>query len=194
MDNLRKHFEQHGIEPRTHGNTHRRPHNALHFADVKRCVEFISAFVQDFGIPHPAPLRGRADTPPVFLPAYLTYKAVHAKYLAMCESGGYKTNLMSSMRAIWHQCLPSIKFMTPRTDVCSTCEALRQKVTTAFGEIEKLQASKDLADQVNTAQREREHYKQATLDAKAELGSGVAIKRKVHYMFDFAQNVFLPNT
>eukprot|EP00117_Sycon_ciliatum_P049536 scpid43066/ scgid1282/ len=76
-----------GLVPRDHGNTGRRPHNALLYANVKRCVQFINNHAEVNGIPHPAPLRGRDDAPPVFLPATQTYKSVHALYKESCAAG-----------------------------------------------------------------------------------------------------------
>ena len=75
----------------------------------------------------------------------------------------------ASMRSIWHQCLPHIKFMTPRTDVCDCCEKLLWKVSSAVGEEEKLMACNNLTAHVHAAQKEREYYRQKTKEAAAGL-------------------------
>ena len=95
--------------------------------------------------------------------------------------------------------------MTPRTDVCDRCERLRQAVQQAVSEEEKLATCDALAHHVHGAQRERENYITVAKDAKAELDAFPALEppphrpcsvdlRKVHYTFDFAQNVSLPHT
>eukprot|EP00117_Sycon_ciliatum_P015516 scpid43064/ scgid15324/ len=85
--------------------------------------------------------------------------------------------------------------MTPRTDVCSTCEQLRRAVMSAASEADKLKACDTLSSHITHAQAERQYYKQKTLDARAEMEQPTGEQRKcVHYTFGFAQNVFLPQT
>ena len=200
--NLLKHLEENGPVPREHGNRTRRPHNALTFPVVKACVQFIKNHADEFGIPHPAPLHGRATDPPVFLPASHNFKTVHVKYVASCADirpVGY-----SSFRGIWHQCLPNIKFMTPRTDVCDNCERLRQAVVSARTEEEKTEACRCFSEHIKAAQVEREYYKQCSVAANGELVAKQAHYHPpymacsqdlfdVHYTFDFAQMVQLPH-
>ena len=170
LRNLRKHLDQHGVSVRTHGNAGRRPHNSLFYTDVERVVEFIHHHAEIFGIPHPAPLHGRDGLPPVFLPASQTYKHIHSEYVAVCKHENWKAVGETSFRDIWHRCLPQIKFMTACMDVCSTCEALRRKILNAVGEAKKLEACQHLADHISEAQRERDLYKQRTVDARGRVG------------------------
>ena len=77
MKNLLKHFEKNGAVPRVHCNSVRKPHNALSFSVVEFVVKFINTHAIIFGLPHPAPLRGRDGTPPpVYLPARQNFKTV----------------------------------------------------------------------------------------------------------------------
>ena len=201
LKNLRKHLHEHGVTARVHGNRGRRPPNALEFADVKNCLDFIKRHADVYGIPHPAPLRGRDDVPPVFLPAHQTYKEVHAEFVALCKSEGWRAIAESTFHSIWHQCLPHIRFMTPRMDVCAVCEDLPRKVVSAAGEADKLTACRNLEEHITEAQKERELYKQRAVDAKTEYDDYVAAGSvevspltKQKYTFDFAQNVSLPHT
>ena len=96
--------------------------------------------------------------------------------------------------------------MTPRLDVCSRCERLRGAVVAAVGEEAKLEACRNLTDHVHDAQTERDFYKQTTINARTELQAVPSMPSDsidppdyshlshVHYTFNFAQNVFLPNT
>lgn len=205
FENLQKHLAQHGLVPRVHGNKGRKPKHAFTFPIVENVVKFVKHHAEVFGLPHPAPLHGRDGMPPVFLPASQNFKSVHRMYVAACQPLEMKAVGISSFRAIWHHCLPHIRFMTPRTDVCNRCELLRRDVVAAVGEDEKLAASAALTDHVLGAQREREMYKQRTLEAQAELKDFAmaapppvrpcsAPLTRVHYTFDFAQNVSLPYT
>ena len=64
LRNLKKHVVEHGAVPRVHGNRGRRPHNYLPFPAVEHCASFIKSYSEEFGLPHPAPLHGRAEMPP----------------------------------------------------------------------------------------------------------------------------------
>ena len=140
LKRYRSHLEKNGLVPLVHGNTGKRPHNVLEFVVVKYCVEYITRHAEVFGIPHPAPLRGRDDTPPIFLPASQTYKSVHADFCDCCHKEGKKFVSLSTFRSIWHQTLPHIKFMTARMDVCPVCEDLRRNVMAAGSEEQKTTA------------------------------------------------------
>ena len=63
-----------------------------------------------FWSPHPAPLHGRAEMPPVYLPASKTYKSVHAEYVAACQNMRRRAAGISVFRSIWRSCFPHIKF------------------------------------------------------------------------------------
>ena len=84
LDNLKEHLDKHGACPRVHGNTGRTPSHAINYEDVKCCIAFLNSHAQKFGIPHPAPLHGGDDRPPIFLPAYQTRKSIHEVYRKCC--------------------------------------------------------------------------------------------------------------
>ena len=203
--NILKHLETVGPTPRVHGNSGRRPHHALTFPVVEHLVVFLKRYAEMYGIPHPAPLRGRDGVPPVFLPAQKTYKDIHKDYVEACTQTDTRAVAMTSFRTIWNQCLPHIKLMSVRSDVCDKCEVLRRIVSTAGSEEASLTACTALADHIHDAQREREYYHEKTLDAKAELSDFALLEPppvqpcsrnlcKPHYTFDFAQNILLPHT
>ena len=204
MRSLKRHLAENGAVPRVHGNRGRRPHNALLFPDVEHCAAFIKRYSEDFGLPHPAPLHGRAEMPPVYLPASKTYKSVHAEYVAACQNMHRRAAGISVFRSIWRSCFPHIKFMTARTDVCLKCEQLRQSVMGALDDDAKLAALGDFTAHVHQSERERECYNAATRAAHAELQEHHPLiappyppcsqpLKAMHYTFDFAQQVTLPH-
>ena len=91
----------------------RRPHNALLFPDVEHCAAFIKSCSEEFGLPHPAPLHGRAEMPPVYLPASKTNKSVHAEYVAACQTMHRRAAGISVFRSIWRSCFPHINLLNP---------------------------------------------------------------------------------
>ena len=105
---------------------------------VMTVIQCIHMHTEKFGIPHPAPLRGRATSPPVFLPAYQNFLSVHVMYMESCTEGNVNAVGYDSFRSIWHACVPNIKFMTPRTEVCESCKILRRNVVSAACDVDKL--------------------------------------------------------
>lgn len=204
LRNIVAHLSEHGAIPRVHGNTRRLPHNALRYPEIFFCVTFVKNYAERYGIPHPAPLYGRAGDPPIFLPASQNFKTVHAQYVASCIEANIRSMGISSFRSVWHRCLPNIRFMTPRTDVCDKCERLRMKVTSAISDEQKAQALSSFSNHLQHAQRERDYYQQCTAAAFEELNaSPIAAPPhcpcsrdlvKVHYTFDFAQMLQLPHS
>ena len=152
--NLCTHLEENGPIPRVHGNSGRKPHHALRFEQVRFAVQFVHNHAQRYGIPHPAPLRGRAEDPPVFLPASQNFKAVHKLYVASCQEVNIRSMAITAFRSVWHQCLPSVRFMTPRTDVCDRCERFRRQVASAVSEEEKTAALGAFSNHLQHAQKE----------------------------------------
>eukprot|EP00117_Sycon_ciliatum_P016132 scpid69560/ scgid15699/ len=204
LKRISQHVYKNGAVPRRNGNSGRRPANAFKFEEVKYAVTFINAHSNKHGIPHPAPLHGRAGVPPVFLPASQTYKSVHKDYVAAGNLAGVRVMGESSFRSVWHQCTPHIVFMTPRTDVYDLCEVLRRGVMTSLTEQDKLAACTLLSNHIATAQRERDHYRKLTQTASDQLKAiqplpsapqqpCSTLALKTHYTFDFAQNVCIPH-
>ena len=66
-------------------------------------------------------------------------------------------------------CVPWIRFMTPRTDVCNRCELHRQAVKNATNEYEKQESLKRFSEHLESAQLERKLYREATDKATKEL-------------------------
>ena len=206
LENLRKHLNQHGPVPRVHKNRGKKPKHALMFPMVQDAVTFLKAYAERFGIPHPAPLHGRTGTPPAYLHAGCTMLSIHKEYVTSCQEAERAVVGYDSFRGIWHQCLPHIKIMTPRTDVCEKCEDYRRQVVAAVSEAAKVNACEALTAHVHGAQVERDNYRAKTVEARQELDAlGDELRMPpcapcsqalacVHYTFDFAQNVGLPQS
>ena len=91
----------------------------------------------------------------------------------------------------WHQCLPHILFMTPRTDVCHYCEGYRIEIQHAFTESKKENLLHRFKTHLEDAQKERDAYL-AAIEQSKHANSTSEQPDYVHYTFDFAQQVFLP--
>ncbi|XP_070545908.1 uncharacterized protein [Ptychodera flava] len=202
--NLKKHYVEHGVVPRRHGNKGKRPPNAFSFETLRKAVQFIQSFAQSNGIPMAAAPSGRDSHPPVYLPASSRKEDIHMSYKQTCEAEGDQYVGLTLFKNLWRECVPHIKILTPRTDICPKCEHFRQKVSHARTEVEKVEAVTEFSRHLETAKQKREFYLNCTKQAKEELDNQVANDcengdpcsvnlHKVHYTFDFAQSILIPH-
>ena len=188
---LRKHIGESGPVPRQHGNKGRKAYNAYPFDVILNAVGFIKNYALVFGLPQPAASRGRANAAPTYLPANQNHTIVHQKYREACCEKHEKYMEYRSFLDTWHQCLPQIVFMTPRSDVCKRCEDYRSSVQEAVTEDEKKQKLAEFSQHLEDAQKERDAYLAAIEKAKVSR-SPTGDQKFSHLTFDFAQQVFLP--
>ena len=120
------------------------------------------------GVPQPAAPLGRSDAPPVYLPASQNFKIVHAQYVIACITNTSRHIGYSVFKSVWHQCMPHVKFMTPRTDVCVVCKEMRYCVQSALIEDKKVAATSQFRVHIENAQDKHEYFKNKTISAKEE--------------------------
>ena len=73
---LKKHLLDHGIAPHVHGNKGKKPTHAHTYDDILSALAFIHQYAKVHGLPQPAPPKGRAGHPLLYLPASLNKKSV----------------------------------------------------------------------------------------------------------------------
>ena len=170
LQNLRKHLQENGPVPWQHGLVGRIPATTYRYEVVSDAVHFIRSYAEVFGIPQPAARSGRAKNPPIYLPASQNYTIVHAKYVEACLSKEPHMRFLKykSFIQLWQRCLPDIVFMTPRSDVCSTCEAFRIQIRDAVSEVDKVTAATDFASHIELAQQERDYYLDSMKKAESQ--------------------------
>lgn len=203
LKNLQKHMKTNGITPRVHGNVGKRPKHALEFETVKFAVQFILNFASQNGLPQPAAVNRKDSEPPIFLPASTTKKSVHNLYVESCEETSIRAMKLTSFQDVWISCCSHVQIPTPRTDVCYTCEVLKDGVYAAVSETDKLRASDCLSQHITQAQLEHEAYVSSVKRSREEISqygnrpAGVLSPcsqdiNSMHYTIDFAQQVSLP--
>lgn len=192
---LRKHILEFGPVPREHGSKGRKAYNAYPYDVVSKAITFIKNYASVFGLPQPAALRGRANQAPTYLPANQNHKIIHHKYQEACQEKNEPFMQYRSFIDAWHQCAPHIIFMTPRTDVCQTCENYRYAIQRALTEDMKKQKLSEFSAHLEIAQKERDFYLAAIKKSKEAAALSVCDNGTpsfLHLTFDFAQQVFLP--
>ena len=117
LRSLKKHLRNNGITPRIHGNKGKKPVHAHTRVDILSVLTFIQ-HAKVNGLPQPAPPKGRAGQPLLYLPASQNKKRVYGEYEHACTSTNETPVGYRSFRNIWRSCLPWIRFMNPRIDVC----------------------------------------------------------------------------
>ena len=157
LKNLQKHFRENGPIPRQQGHA---PVTTYPYMIISGAIHFIRNHSGIFGIPQPAARSGRADNPPIYLPASQNYKIVHVKYVEACLEKDPRMRFLKykSFVNVWKQCLPDIVFMTPRFDVCARCEQFRFQLREATCENNKIRVASEFANHVELAQQERNYY------------------------------------
>ena len=192
--NIAKHLKDNGPVPIVHGNTGKVPKTTYPYEVTCGVVQFVKNFAEIHGLPQPSARRGRADIPPIYLPASHNYKTVHDIYVksVMEKDASQRVMQYRSFIDVWHKCIPEVQFMTPRTDVCAVCEKYREKIKTAISEEEKISCTSQFSDHLIQAQAERQSYLDSCLNSKLEL-SKHSVPNFAHYTFDFAQQLVLPH-
>jgi hypothetical protein len=116
LKNLVNHIKLNGPFPRHHGNKGRKPKHALSFQDIKRVVNFIVRFSEEYGLPLPAvPHANDSPQAPVLLPASSTKVDIHMKYKSVCEESNercvyhYNTVISLKQKIIQYLCLTNIQ-------------------------------------------------------------------------------------
>ena len=127
----------------------------------------------------PAAERGRAEDPPVYLPASKNKKSgynINTKTVTQYSPVHYR-----SFCHIWRRQAARIKVMKPRTDVCALCDNLRDKIRVARTEEETECSVQALRLHISLAQEERQYYRDLVDGAQASLDEAEGI---VHYTFE----------
>ena len=109
------------------GLTGTTPEHLAISADIEQdIVQFIYSYANMYGLPQPAAERGRAEDPPVYLPASKNKKSaynIYTKTVTQYSPVHYRT-----FCHIWRRQAVHIKLMKPRKDVCALCDKLRDKI------------------------------------------------------------------
>lgn len=196
LKNIAKHLKTNGLVPLTHGNHGKLPSRTYPFEVVQDVVQFITNHAEVHGLPQPSAKRGRADTPPIYLPASQNFKIVHQCYVKASLERDPARRVMEyrSFVDVWHKCIPEVKFMTPRTDVCSKCEKFRQHIKDAISEEKKVSLTSAFSEHLDQAQAERQYYLDCCKRGASELiASPGEVPAFAHYTFDFAEQLHLPH-
>src|SRR5207248_6098576 len=100
----------------------------------------------------------------IFLPSEMSYRSVHWDFLAGLEDNSKLHNLKyDAFCKLWHQLTPYIQIMNPRTDLCDTCQHLRNDLQfKAHKDKETQDLLKKYKEHLAKAKLERSYYNKNT--------------------------------
>jgi hypothetical protein len=210
---LKAHYLANGLESRRHGNTGRVPRNALSLEDVQHVVQFILHYSEANGILLPGRIPGYKKDDMQLLPCSTTRRKVWLVYQQATEELLHKTAAYSTFCKLWKQLLPQVVVARPMTDLCLTCQQNSTAIIRSANLCEEVKSEtlRAAEEHLLRATSERSYYRTAVKDSKdavhefytvddvfspppagTAVASGVGPQR-VHYSFDFAQQVHYPH-
>jgi hypothetical protein len=95
--------------------------------DVAAAVkDFLVNYAEVHGLPSPVRNVNRATQSIIFLPAEMGFTSIQRDFFGGLKEDSRLHGLKyDAFRKLWHQLTPYIQIMSPRTDLCDTCQHLR---------------------------------------------------------------------
>ena len=121
---------------------------------------FLLNYAEVHGLPSPVRNVNRVTQPIIFLP---TEMSPFTDFLAGLEDSTLRTLKYDAFRKLWHQLTPQIQIMSPRTDLCDTCQRLRNDLQFKVRKEEETQdLLKRYKEHLAKAKLERNYYNKNT--------------------------------
>ncbi|XP_035516337.1 uncharacterized protein LOC118327178 [Morone saxatilis] len=203
LDALIKHYKEHGVTPRMHGNKKRQPPNALKKEDNMYVAHFIINYAETHGMHLPGRVPGFWRSDLKLLPTNCTKVKVYSDYCVAVAAANQRVVSVVTFRRIWREVVPFVVTMRPATDLCWTCQKYQKRISEAANKAdsEKAELHRLATEHLEKARVERTHYQQLCKDSKANLPAGLELgphipcsyEGMVHYSMDFAQQIHYPN-
>jgi hypothetical protein len=126
LKNIKKHLASKGISTRIHGNTGKTPLRETKMVIDQKAKKIVKKFIEKLaetcGLPNPGRSK-RTNNITIFLPTEMSYASVHRDFLASrAENDKLRQLKYDVFRRLWHELTPNIKFRSPRSDLCDTCQ------------------------------------------------------------------------
>jgi len=168
FENVRNHLAMNGIIPRVHGNIKRMPRwktkITIDITVATAVKNFLENYAEIHGLPSPGRNVNRITQLLTLLPAETSYKSVYRDFIAGLENySPLKLLKYDAFRKLWHQLTPYIQIMSPRTDLCDTCQHFRNGLQyNARKEEEAKDLLKKFKEHLVKAKLERNYYNKNT--------------------------------
>ena len=120
----------------------------------KKVKKFLEKYAQEHGQPDPSQkyarkisVEVRSSGEIILLPTYASYRSVHDDFIiSLGEDSNLKSLKYEAFRRLWHELVPHIKFMKPRTDLCDLCHEIKNEIHSCKDEKVKQELKKNSID------------------------------------------------
>jgi len=198
---LRLQFEQHGLEPKMHGNVIKTSQSkALPFEVRDHAVKFIENYALVNALVLPGRTAGMKNPDVLVLPCGTTKTKVHELYVQACADKHAMS--YSLFCETWNKFLPGVCIQKPRTDLCAVCkqDTMKLQKLKSLDEEAREEVLTRSLKHLSLVAQQRDHYKSSiaqsyhTIPEGLQFGDAVGTAVKLHFSFDFAQQIFIPNS
>jgi hypothetical protein len=166
---------------------------------------FLKNYADIHGLPSPGRNFNKVFIPVIFLPTSFSYASVYRDYVqSFKDQYGEEARIIceTTFHDTWKVLMPLLQFMSPKSDLCETCETMKLEIQYAIEHEKKIAVTEKYLVHLDHAKQEHEYYntniKQAVEDGKRnpnKIGSQILFKSfegMAHITFDWAQNVQIP--
>ena len=213
LRNLMGSVKENGLTPRVHGNAKRRPKHALLLSSTEYVVRFLYSYAEQHALLLPGRIPGYSCTDIQLLPSSVSKRAVWRVYHEAAEGANTIHSVAySTFCYLWRTLVPSIVVMKPRSDLCWQCQQNSTAITRSanLSDSEKSAVLGDALEHLRIVKMERSHYKSVCEECKESIQAHFVVNGnfspppysqtpansvdiKVHYSFDYAQQVHYPS-
>ena len=202
---LKVQFEQNGLDPKKHGNV-AKPLSSqrMSFEMRENAVKFIENSALTNALVLPGRTAGAKNPDVLLLPCGTTKRQVHKLYSESCA--GDTCLSYSLFCETWRDFLPGVSIQKPRTDLCVICSqdtVSLQRLRSLDDTVRAKLLNRSLTH-LELVAGQREHYNSAINYSRSTIPQNYSFGEKIpsecvqavvqHYSFDFAQQIFVPNS
>ena len=163
---------------------------------TQHILNFIACYAETHALPLPGRLPSHRDFQTMLLPTEVRKSKVYKEYVQACRIASLMSCSKSHFLFLWRTQLPHICVMKPYTDLCDTCQELSHSITltTNLSDEEKERKIQEYSDHLTLAKAERKVYNEQCKDCHDQLQEDGEPIQKMHYSFDYAQQVHFPSS
>lgn len=206
---LSKSFASDGIHVKSHGNRKRQPKHSLTLENRNHIVNFIRNYAEEAALFLPGRQANQRSIVKL-LPSNETKINIYRRYEEACKNSGFEATKLTTFRLTWRDFCSDIVIQRPRTDLCADCQASYVSHSKLNGKSEQEKANffETCRKHLSRVDVERRHYFNTIQETRASLaqedrkkeifeiaraGLHCNVKDVVHYSFDYAQQMHIPN-
>ena len=214
LKNLTRSFKENDLTPRVHGNTKRKPKHALSYSSTEFVVRFLFSYAEQHALLLPGRILWYSRTDIQLLPSSVSKRAVWRLYhVAAEEVDAVHAVAYSTFCLLWRTLTPSIVEMKPPSDLCWHCQQNSTAImrTANSSEAEKSSTIDSALEHLRIVKQERTLYKSIYDECKESVRAHFVCdgefsspplaactppnskEIKVHYSFDYTQQVHYPS-